>query len=412
MDRAERIASVNSQKVRAPKTQRSAIMAKVYIGLLLCLGLSVSGVALLNPFQSPTPAVSAGPAGIVIDSAVHHAFVFGAATGNVAVLDTRTQKTVATYQGDGSDDVWIGVDQHAHRALIAQERTSTVLLVRTDTLAVVRRMTIAYNPSTGAIDDSLHRAYIAHMAPTGVAIINLLTGQRVGDAPTLGRVGTIGVNTTVHRVCVGGSATPRLTWLDGYTGHRLSLQVLRTPSFDIAAIAAANHTKRFFAIAGGHVYTFDALTRQLVAIVSVPGASALGVDERQGHVFVVNQFAGTIVMLNARSGKVIALAAVQSLPFALAIDAVHQRLYVVNNGSSSVSILNTRTGLLVRTVVIPAHAVDVDVDTIKGAVFVVTDGLTPQPNDGSLWTKLGVALQRISHISPRATARRVQVESI
>lgn len=403
---------MSSRKTPAPKTGRRAITAKVYIGLLLCLGLSAGGVALLNPFQPPTPAVSAGPAGIVIDSAVHHAFVFGDATGNVTVLDTRTQKTVATYQGNGSDDVWIGVDHQAHRALIAQERTSTVLLVRTDTLAVVRRMTIAYNPSTGAIDESLHRAYVSHVAPTGVAIINLLTGQRVGDAPTLDRVNAISVNSTVHRVCIGSSATPRLTWLDGRTGRRLGLRLLQTPSFDVAALATANHTKRFFVIAGGHVYTFDALTRQLVAIVSVQGASSLSVDERQGHVFVVNQFAGTIVMLNARSGKAIALTPVQSLPYALAVDAVHQRLYVVNNGSSSVSILNTRTGLLVRTVVIPAHPVDVDVDTIKGAVFVVTDGLALRPNDGSLWTKLGVALQRISHTSPHAAPRRVHVESI
>jgi len=70
------------------------------------------------------------------------------------------------------------------------------------------------------------------------------------------------------------------------------------------------------------------------------------VDERTGHVFVVNMGDGTVSVLDAVTGRLRGTIRVGAQPIALAVDGQRSRVFVVNEGISnlpgSVTVLDAR----------------------------------------------------------------------
>ena len=109
-----------------------------------------------------------------------------------------------------------------------------------------------------------------------------------------------------------------------------------------------------------------------VAVGSEPDAAV--VDERSGHVFVVNQGDGTVSMLDARSGSVVGTITVGENPGAVGMDARAGRILVAGTNADnqgSVSVLDARSGAVLRTLAVGVHPVAVAVDEQAGRAFVI-----------------------------------------
>jgi YVTN family beta-propeller protein len=107
--------------------------------------------------------------------------------------------------------------------------------------------------------------------------------------------------------------------------------------------------------------------------------TALAVDARTGHVFVVNKDDGTVSVLDAARGTVLHTVTVGTRPVAVAVDARRSRAFVVNSntavygsayGPGTVSVLDTRTGALLRTVTVGTVPATLAVDERTDRVFV------------------------------------------
>src|ERR687887_75200 len=69
--------------------------------------------------------------------------------------------------------------------------------------------------------------------------------------------------------------------------------------------------------------------------------------------------------------------AVGRAPTALVVDARTQHVFVVNLGSNTVSMLNAARGTLVATIAVAPHPITLAVATTAGRVFAVSDRVTP-----------------------------------
>lgn len=158
------------------------------------------------------------------------------------------------------------------------------------------------------------------------------------------------VDARTNRAFVTNRTDDTVSMLDARSGAVLrTLPVGQGP----LSLAVDTRTRRVFVVneTAGSVSVLDARTGRRYRTVPVgairpqPEAAAnpvdLAVDERWGHVFVLNEGAidqrgratpGTVSVLDATSGRVVRTIAVGINPSALAVDEAAGRLVVVNTG--------------------------------------------------------------------------------
>src|SRR5919202_3947952 len=104
------------------------------------------------------------------------------------------------------------------------------------------------------------------------------------------------------------------------------------------------------AVAGGRLPPTPLV--RTIAVGHMP--SAMAVDTRRGRVFVANEGANSVSVLDVRTGAVLATTDVGLAPTALAVDETAGRVVVLTTGAAltshdSVSVLDAGSGRLLRT---------------------------------------------------------------
>jgi YVTN family beta-propeller protein len=110
----------------------------------------------------------------------------------------------------------------------------------------------------------------------------------------------------------------------------------------------------------------------------------LAVDTRTGRVFVVNTGDGTVSVLDARSGAFLRTVTIGPNPSAMAVDERTGRVFVTLAGpmspdgvfmsAGSVRVLDARSGSILHTVTVGPDPRAVAVDEASGRAFVVGGG--------------------------------------
>jgi YVTN family beta-propeller protein len=150
---------------------------------------------------------------------------------------------------------------------------------------------------------------------------------------------------------------------------------------------------------GTDVITLDISTGALLGTTPVGRApQALAVDGRTGRVFVVNMGDGTVSVLDARSGAFLRTVTVGANPSAVAVDERSGRLFVALAGATnsdgvfmnagSVRVLDARSGSILHTVALGPDPTAIAVDETTGRVFVASAGGLVRVPDAWGWVPL------------------------
>lgn len=139
-----------------------------------------------------------------------------------------------------------------------------------------------------------------------------------------------------------------------------------------AALAVDTRTARVFAIArrGGASSMLDARDGAVLASIPVYG-SAVAVDERAGTVLVAGDKGLTI--LDAATGRVLHIVAMDVAPAGVAVDARSGHAFVADPGSDTVLMLDTRTGAILRSVPMLMTPLSVTADPRSDQIFVASE---------------------------------------
>jgi DNA-binding beta-propeller fold protein YncE len=198
------------------------------------------------------------------------------------------------------------------------------------------------------------------------------------------RRATLGLLTGLPAIVVAGAVAMQVL----PTGARAP--VVSLPQRPTTAVVDEQTGRAFVAVpgaegAGSSVYVVDTTTGALVRSVGLgPGTPvAMALDQRHGRVVVLDDAASdNVQVLDATTGSVRHRAIAGIGPSALAVDERNGHAFIIARGSDSVSVLDTRSGQLLGTTGVGFAPTAIAVDEQDDRAFVATGG---DGGDGQVW---------------------------
>jgi len=227
---------------------------------------------------------------------------------------------------------------------------------------------VGRGPVALALDDRTGRAFVVKAVSLPGRVRDVAVDERGGRVFVLtdGNAATHGVVSALDAVSgsllytVPVGASPVALAIDRRTGRLLvANQGLPGPGSFMAA---------------GTVSVLDARSGRLVRAVPV-GSRPMGivVDERTGRAFISNNLGGSISVIDTRVGRLLATRAVGPAPDAMAVDQQAAHLFVADVAANTVSMLDARTGAVLRTVRVGIRPLVVAVNARAHRVLVAND---------------------------------------
>jgi len=271
------------------------------------------------------------------------AFYVPTATG-VVVIGGRARRVIARLPVVAQ---FITVDPRTgHVYLAVHNVTRSAILVLSDrTNKVVDRIRFPASATFGPMAASPARGVIyAEVGipnkPGGIWVIGTHSGKVLAR---IGAGGGLAVDDRNNVLAVLGGSS--LTLVDGRT-HKVRHVVgllQGTPQANTDAVAVSPGTHTVFASAecdpGGWVDVVSERTGRILKTINGGLLRSLAVDRRRDVVFAVDYTGDDVLVIDARTNKVIAKLAVGVRPDAVAVDPVTGRAYVANFAYGTVSVL-------------------------------------------------------------------------
>jgi YVTN family beta-propeller protein len=344
---------------------------------------------------TPLRAIAAGayPSLVALDARRGRVFVAAWADDAVRMLDAATgavRRVVALGHGPGPGGM--ALDARTGRLFVTNYVAGTVRVLDTERGRLLRTVRVGGAPRRLAVDERTGRVFLVRNDERGHTLLIL-------DAR------------------------------DGAVRRRLRLD--RTPGPAYVAVDARAGRAVVVNTLAGTVTTLD--TRRLVVVRStvVGGAPrAVAVDDRTGRVFVAQSGAAGVAILDSRTGALVRVVRVGAGPFALAADRRAGRIVVASWGqpvdprtwywspdaaggptAGSVSLLDARTGDMVRQVATGPIPLAVAVDERRGHAEVTNAGGTAAAPDPWAWVPSWLR-QRTQGLIPAPSGPRVLPGSV
>jgi DNA-binding beta-propeller fold protein YncE len=161
------------------------------------------------------------------------------------------------------------------------------------------------------------------------------------------------------------------------------------------ALAVDAASQRAFVLTDdGSLNIFDLAHPHMLRALHLPGpsspSSTLALDSRTHRLFVADPVAGSVYVLDSRSGALLTTVSVGQGTIALAVDAHHGHVFVANAGDGNVSMLDGRRGALLRTTAVGLAATALSLDPRAGRIFAGGWGQMPNASGGSDVGQAGV----------------------
>ena len=418
----------------------------VAVGLVLIL-LIAAGSAAAAQLADPSPVigtvtVGTTPVGLEVDAQTGRAYVIASGDNAVSVLETRRGVILGTIRV-GSGLTSLTLDRRERRVVLANtdtyfgEQTAQFYMLRPlwtgqsgvsfldgASGRIVRTVRVGLS-FAGAVADDRHGRLIlglrSEMPPylygdgsVGVLRDGTSTVTRLSRVP--GTPLELAVDDRANRVvAVSDGHGGTLSVIDATSGQLIGRSVVE-PFLPGQTLAVDEQAGRAYAVTAdlatntGNVYVVDTLTGKLLRTVALDSAAAAVVaDPQTGHVFVttlgplttlnrtagvplalqpfsvpVSIGAGSVVMLDARSGVVLRTVRVGIGTGGEAIDSVHRHVLVTivgamdragaPVGAGRVGVVDARSGALLRSVPVGIAPGDIAVDETAGRALVVNTG--------------------------------------
>jgi len=249
-----------------------------------------------------------------------------------------------------------------------------------------RALPVGGHPLALAVDERAHRVVVTTQAasapaagtsaPGAVLLLDARTGARLHSTSVAAFPLSVAVDRHAgHVFVVSIGAPPRasideagrgmVTMLDATSGA--SERTLRVGRLPVSVVVDEQTHRVFVANAGDDtVSVVDSRTGALVGTIQVGAHPWSLADDAPDHRVIVTTLgrttallaptgAGTVSVLDATTGAVLATAATGMFPSAVAVHARAERAFITNAGSTIVTVLDTRSGSVVRTVTVGLH---------------------------------------------------------
>lgn len=301
---------------------RLTILRVVVMAIIALVGVGISDVAWSR--QSPatsaairTVSVGVNPMRVVADGPSGHVFVLNSGYGRdhnmstLTMLDARSGRILHT-TALGQFSLNMGVDSATERVFVSDEMTSAVSVIDARTGTILGTTPVGPSPII-AVAEQTGRVFVMVTAINKVYMLDARTGRIVRIIRVPRGAESVVVDGPTKRVFIScdystglNTQHPILTMLDARTGT-----TLRTISGIAGQMLVNNRTGLLYQIGSGLIRVLDGhagTLRRTIALAHLYGPIVM--DERSGHLFVADAYSRAVSMLDGRSGRMLARAAV------------------------------------------------------------------------------------------------------
>ncbi len=302
--------------------------------------LVTSAFACLFPLRllsvPPEPALGGivNPGGIAYCPELHRVYAVNRAGGRLALHDVSLGTTTMVPVGGGP--VSVALDGPRRRAYVADADDGTLAVIDAVSGARLGAVAVGGRPYSVAVDTVRARAYVTDASGDGITRVDLATllpvrvrtgsADLVGIDPNRGNAYLIGYGTALRILDANSGAVREVS--AGRHAWGLSVEAARGAAFvcliedsQVAEIDGESGACRLFP-AGG-----------------IPCACAL--DPVSGILVVANYGGDSVTALDVSSRRVLATLRVKSHPVAVAVDPVRHMAFVANRGEEGITAIDT-----------------------------------------------------------------------
>lgn len=223
-------------------------------------------------------------------------YVANNGAGTLSVIDGATDAVVATVPGLAGAPEGVGADETRNRVYVTRS-ANLLSVVDGATNTVVQTVNTGANNHSAVVNEILSRLYVSRTVPDVLSVFNTATLLSVGDVAATGHPA---IDSYTQRVWLADFSNPRLWLVDGLTnGIEGSVPITFEPL--LAAIDAPRGCLYATNPATNVLTVVDIVHRHELGVIAVgktPGG--VGVDPTTGRVYVANEGANTVTVIQGQ----------------------------------------------------------------------------------------------------------------
>lgn len=246
------------------------------------------------------------------------AYITNCGGANVSVIDTATNKTVATIPTQGCP-MSVAIKSDGSRVYVGNYNSASVTVIDAQSNSVIKHITVGNYPAEIAIKPDGTRLYVPNYNSGTISVIDTAT------------------NTVINTISLGGNP-----W--GATVN---------PSGTRAYISKADSNQ---------VYVLDTATNEFVGAPISVGSRPTGmkVNPAGTRLYIVNENSNNMTVVNTATNAVVATVPVGAYPLQLAIKLDSSRVYVANRNSNTITVVDAASNAVVGEMPTGSYPVGVD----------------------------------------------------
>jgi YVTN family beta-propeller protein len=266
-----------------------------------------------------TVRVGRAPAGVAVSPDRRSVYIANTESNTVTVLDSASNRIVATIAlPHSSQPVGVALSPDGRDLYTADGGSNRVSVINTRTRRVVASVRVGRQPLSVALSPNGRTLYVANSGSGNLSVINANTLRLARAIPTGQFTSGVAVTPDGRSVYVTNELTG-VTIINAVTGTVEAR--LATPSpFGLAT--SPDGSRAYIADLGpGNVTVIDTGVRKVSAAVPIgpPGTDPFSVDATSDAIYVANQAANTLSVIDPNTLHVVATVSTGNSPYGIGV---------------------------------------------------------------------------------------------
>ena len=289
-------------------------------------------------------AVGIDPMAIAINRTTDRIYV-ATNTGNITVIEGQTN-TVVTSILTGTPMIAIAVNPVTNTIYaIASSDLGTISVIDGANNNVIATLAAGIYPSAVGINIITNQIYVVNQFSDSITVVD---GHSNTVVDTVGlrknaKPRAVVINAACNKVYVANAGTPGfgISIIDGASLHVRNVPVGR--AFEMAFNTVTNKiyiATLDYATGANAVTVVNAETEAVETVIPMPCfTSALKVEVGSNKIYIANQAADTLTVIDGNTHTIIAQAPTGSNPIAIAVNPITHKVVIANFNHSSVTVI-------------------------------------------------------------------------
>jgi YVTN family beta-propeller protein len=285
------------------------------------------------------------------------AYIANFDSGNVSVIDTSTNKVVATIAVGGTP---YSVAVNSTGTRVYMDCNGSICIIDTSTNSVIAKIPLPAGRAWGwgevAIDSTNTLLYMT--CGDSICVMNFKTNKEVGSPIPVGKApNTIALNPSNTRIYVTNTQSHDVSVID--TTNNSTVATIKVGMHPFGAEITPDGSKLYVASQSGTVSVINTSNNSVVKTIPVGGGSTgVAINPTGTRVYVTNHFgtvssgipSNTVSVIDTSTDTTIATIPVGTMPVGVSVNLAGTRVYVTNVMSNNVSVIDTVTNKVIDTV--------------------------------------------------------------